>query len=570
MKKFKINSKFSSTRKVSRESLITTWHDVNERKKREAETTASKFMSDLLNNIDTNIYGEFSEKSSCSLIPLYSASLKMRGNKLLNKDEDRRLLNWKKWIEIREKESKKIAKATLRHRQELLLNSNPNDLRKAWKEKEIIEKSRNNVGDLNFWRMPEKSRYKLHLTVPKTEQCCTPPDITFTQTPDAILKEQNISKDNKKATEKFLEIADSHARNTFLNIKSIAKYRPRMEKLAVCVNVEDIAKQSVPKVECTIIEEPMKRKQILAINDNVLDVCNEDKCDYFFDLTYNGFKYEKHSKSIKLENLGEIAINIYFQKVEIADQYSFLELPTDQTFFFDKSLFRIIPGETKEIKFHFYAKTFGVFNEKWTMKCEPPFMSNHSAIINLLGICQKKHKMNKFEEFKEEILRKLGEENTKKENQNILNFDTPKCRNYKRQLYDDTVREKFLKLNPNLNYHSDVVDILTEIYEEVKESECEWDYNVYVLYKIILNIHDNAEKQQLIYHRFNDALQQLMGKNRLSLEYDEKITKNSLIKNDFAIFLEQFETEMEETNDIRSIKNHLINTINKMINILES
>ena len=40
MKKFKINSKFSSTRKVSRESLIT-WHDVNDRKKREVETTAS-------------------------------------------------------------------------------------------------------------------------------------------------------------------------------------------------------------------------------------------------------------------------------------------------------------------------------------------------------------------------------------------------------------------------------------------------------------------------------------------------------------------------------------------------
>jgi len=569
MKKFKINSKFSSTRKVSRESLIT-WNDVNERKKHEAETTASKFMSDLLNNIDTIVYGEFSEKSSCSLIPLYSASFEMRGNKLLNKDEDRRLLNWKKWIEIREKESKKIAKATLRHRQELLLNSNPNDLRKIMKEKEIIEKSRNNVGDLNFWRVPEKSRNKLCLTVPMSQKCSTPPEITFTQTPDAILKEQNISRDNKKTTEKFLEIADSHARNNVLNIDSIAKYRPRMEKLAVCANVEDISQESMPKVENKVIEEPKKRKQILVINNNVLDVTNEDKCDYLLDVTFNGFKYEKHSKSIKLENHGEIAVNIHFEKVKIADQYNFLELPADQTFFFDKNLFRIIPGEIKEIKFNFFARNFGVFNEKWTVKCDPPFMDNHSVVINLLGSCVQKHKGIELNEFKEEFLRKSAEQNIEKEIQNILDLVTPKFRNYKRQLYDDTVREKFLKSNPNLNYHSDVVDILSEIYEEVKESECEWDYNVYDLYKIILNIHDNAEKQQLIYHRFNDALQQLMGKNRLSLEHDEKLIKNSLIKNNFAIFLEQFETEMEETNDIRSIKKHLINTINKMINILES
>ena len=451
-----------------------------------------------------------------------------------------------------------------------MLNSNPNDLRKILKAKEIIEKSKNNVGDLNFWRMPEKSRNKLYLTVPKSEQCCTPPEITFTQTPDAILKEQNIFRDNKKPMEKFLEIADSHARNTRLNINSIAKYRPRMEKLAVCANDEDIAKQSVPKVECTIIEELMKRKQILVINGNVLDVGNEDKCDYLLDLIYSSFKFEKHSKSIKLENCGEIAINVHFQKVNIPDQYNFLELPTDQTFFFDKNLFRIIPGEIKEIKFHFYARNFGVFNEKWTVKCDPPFMDHHSAVINLLGSCQKKHKRNEFQEFKEEILRKSAEQNVKKEIQNILNLVTPKCRNYKRQLYDDTVREKFLKSNPNLNYHSNVVDILSEIYEEVNESECEWDYNVYDLYKIILNIHDNDEKQQLIYHRFNDALQQLMGKSLLSLEHDDKMIKNSLIKNNFAIFLEQFETEMEETNDIRSIKKHLINTINKMINILES
>lgn len=573
MKKFKINSEKSpSARKLSREESLTTWHDINERKTNEAKETVSNVMSDLLNNIEMIVYGEVSEKSSsCSFIQQYSSSLEVKGNKLL--DEDPRLANWKKWIKIRQKESKKIAKATLRHHQELLLNSNPNDYREIMKEKEMIEKSRVNVGDVRFWRMPEKMKNNLYMTIPRNEKCCPPTEITFTQTPDVILKEQNIRTRDKSTKQTFFEIAD----------KKISYYVPQMEKLVVCPETKrslisfDVNSM---RTKSEISVKPKSKEHILVINGLVLDVKNEIGSDILIDLIFNGFKYEKHSKVIKLENLGEVAINFNFEKFKIFDCINFLKLPSDQAFFFDKLPFRLVPGETKLIQFNFFATNFGVFNEKWKLICDPPFMGSHSVVINCLGYCEKKYKRSEFKliELKEEILRKSAEQNIKEEIQNILSLaksigSKKQCR----ELFVDSIREKFLEENPNLNYHAATVDILSEIYEEVNESECEWNYNVNDLYQIILNIHvndgeddDDGERQKIAYHRFNDAIQKLMRKITLNVEFDEKMLKYSLIKTNFAIFFEKFETEMEITNDITSIKRHLLNALNKMISILES
>lgn len=561
MKRYQTNSQKSLTtstkRKVSRESL-TTWTDVNERKKHEAKTTATKIMSGLLNKVDTIVGEDFSRKSSCSLM---AESLEISGSKVLSQSDDKKLFNWTKWIRIREMESKKIARATLRNRRELLLNSNPNDFRAIMKEKEVIEKTKNNVGDLNFWRMPEEIKNDLFLTVPKSQKYCTPPEITFTQTPDVILKEQNIPIARSVATAKFLEITGKFAQPTHT-------YKPRMEKLAVCANIDSTSVESVlPKVESEIEEKPTEREQILIVNRCVLD----GSTDILIDLTFDGFKYEKHSKLIKIENVGEMAVNIHFEKFNAAPDLP--EFPADQSFFFEKLPFRIIPGETVEIQFHFFAKTFGIFNEKWMVKCVPPFMDTRTAIINLLGSCRQKHKRSelKCKEFKEDIVRKAAQQTVRKEIQDILELVIPIRKNHKKTLLcDDPIREIFLKSNPNLNYHSEAVDILSDIYEEVNESECEWNYNVNDLYKIILNIHHLDGKQKNAYHRFNDALQKLMVKNRLNVDCDEKLIKTLLIKINFGIFLDKLATDMEETNDISSIKRHLLNTLDKMVNILES
>lgn len=212
------NSSASSTRLNTKASP--SWHE-SECKKREAKNVASKFLNELLNDVDTITAGVVYEKSSCSVIPIYSSEEEEQA-------EDHRLANWKKWLKIREKDSKKIARATLRHRQELLLNSNPNCCRKILKRKEIIEKAIFDGGDLNFWKMPVQSRNGLYVTAPKSQA-----EFVYTQTPDAILNEQKIKRKDDESTLKMLKIIEQRKREMLIKTESFERYQPRMEKLAL-------------------------------------------------------------------------------------------------------------------------------------------------------------------------------------------------------------------------------------------------------------------------------------------------------------------------------------------------
>lgn len=222
----------NTARSTRRSSVKTSWLDINERRKREeAENAASNFLGDLLNDVDTIATGVIvSEKSSssCSVMPLPSPEIVVVED---HHDEDRRLVNWKRWLKIRERDGKKIAKATLRHRQELLLNLNPNDWRKILKRKEIFEKSVHHAGDINFWKMPIKSRQGLFVTSPKFQKSCQQPEIVYTQTPDALLNEQKLNKSDDKTTIKVLKMIDEG--NKLQLKQKEKKFEPRMEKLAL-------------------------------------------------------------------------------------------------------------------------------------------------------------------------------------------------------------------------------------------------------------------------------------------------------------------------------------------------
>ncbi|KAG5681291.1 hypothetical protein PVAND_010742 [Polypedilum vanderplanki] len=503
-------------------------------KKRDATNKpASIFINDLLSNIEMIAEGKFSKKSSCSVIALNS-------NDIDEEEVDRRLVNWKKWIEIREKESQRIAKATLRNRQELLLNLNPNDYRKIVKQREIIEKSRDNAGDLKFWKMPEKIGFDLFVTLPKSE-------IVYTQTPDALLNEQKISKKERPITQKLLEKMNEQHR--------IVEYIPHMEELALVGNLKAKPKFSAkkPRSEILLLPKEKERKQILVVDE----ISVNGQSDISIDLTFSSFKYEEHTRYLKFENCGEVAIDIYFSKFVSTDT------DTEKVFFFNECPFRIIPDQIKQLKIKFDPKNFGKFTEKWFIKCQS--IHDYSFQIKLMGVCDKKHK---------------NERNTKQEIESIvrqiITTAAPICREQKRELFVDAQKVKFLNVNPHLEYNWEAVDIMTRIHKELtKESETEWNLNVSDLYRMIINIHDNDEWQRQVYNKFNHALKTLMESNKQTNdEVDESMIKFCMIRNNFAIFLERLATEMEEVNDsskrINSIKSHFCKVLAKMIDLLES
>lgn len=315
----------------------------------------------------------------------------------------------------------------------------------------------------------------------------------------------------------------------------------------------------------------MKRKQILTVNGiHAADNRYHIIVHISIDLTFDSFKYDRATQFLKLENCGDVAIDLSFEKIEA-------QSTATTSFFFDKFPFRIIPREVLEMPFHFYPTETGLFCEKWKLNCEPHFTYDHQIVINLIGICKRKHKIeDEVAKLEAEITRKAAHLFVRQEIKSIIDLSIPKCCEEDRlssAAAIDPIEMKFNAMNPKLTYCPSIVERMSQLHHRINASD-QWNYDIESLYGHIMNIHDNDELQKELYRQFNDAYGKLLRTTSTSQKQseDDKIVKIAMIKCLFGQFFDRFETEMEANADdqLNSIAKKFATTINKMISILES
>jgi hypothetical protein len=311
----------------------------------------------------------------------------------------------------------------------------------------------------------------------------------------------------------------------------------------------------------------VNRKQILTINGICADNRYHIIVHISIDLTFDSFKYDRATRFLKLENCGDVAIDLSFEKIEAQST------ATTTSFFFDKFPFRLIPHEVLEMPFHFYPTQTGLFCEKWKLNCVPLFAYDHQIVINLIGICERKHKIeDKVAKLEAEITRKAAQFSICQEIKSIIDLSIPECSEEDRlsSILIDPIEKKFNAMNPKLTYCPSIVGLMSQLHHQINGSD-QWNYDVDALYGHIMNIHDDDELQKELYRQFNDAYGKLLTAQKQS-ECDDKIVKIAMIKCLFGQFFDHFETEMEANVDdhLNSIAKIFATTINKMISILES
>jgi MYCBP-associated protein family len=477
-----------------------TWKQVSDAK--QAEVAAERCVDEVLKRVESFVSGEFHQKSSCTLFAL--ATEKTNEEKF---EEDQRLVNWKRWIKIREKQSDKIRKFTLRRRPEMLLNCNPNDYRMMLTRKQIIEKAVLGFGATNFWKVPEQSRKDLHLTLPKSERV-EKQEIVYTQTPDLILKEQRIyrTKSPTEASKLVQEKLD----------KEIKILQPSMAHLALKGNVvgdglerpkRHSRKDSIQlslKIEKCMQKE---RLQVLKISGVKIDSKFSD-VNVHVDLKFEGLKKERKTKKLRLENHGMIAIDLKFYKKSPDN------LSDTRSFFFSKSSCRIIPGEILEIPISFYPTVIGVHVEEWILNCNPLFSKECYICVSLFGHCLKKRRNDG--ELK--VIATSIEAKTVK-----VNVERSIKQN------SGTSFESVLNNSSEENFRKMMIISKKTLLKDVRPED-----------SLIQNTPDNTELQE----------------------------KYEMVRNVFDISLETFHDNISEESDQIKIKLH--EAIDQMINILES
>lgn len=554
----KLNKVPSASPQNMSEINLVSWRDVCE--STDGREVAENCVSEILANVESFVGGEFHAKSSCSVI----AALEQKRLEEESLVEDRRLANWKRWIKIREKESENLRKKLYRRRNDLLLNLDPNDYRLNVKQKEIIDKSAAGFGDLNFFKTPEKSRKELLLTLPRSERV-TPTEIIYTQTPDLILKEQKIAKGKSLKDELMIQ-------------EEYAHHVPSMNHLALKGNSTGdgcAAKQ----LKIDSIKLSHRREKFLTVERRQALVIGGVKVDKSFphvniliDLVFEGFKMTRQTKNLKLENRGDIAINITFKKVQ--DEADDVIECSTQSFFFDKTTFRIIPGDVIDVPFHFYSIQVGVSSEMWILVCDPEFSQECEIRVGLFGHCKKKFKNDDaLMKIEHEIMRRAAEHDIERTIKDLLQFSSADYQKPCLKIFKDPIELKFLKINPKLRYHPDCVESLKQIYDELCLDRSEWNCDVNELYKMILGVND-IEEQQKLYNAFMENLNQLKNIRQAVTDNDEKSAKFSMVRNVFGIFFEHFNDNMIDKRGKRdyeaSIKKKFCVTVDKMIHIVES
>lgn len=528
---------------------------------REAEEVAEGCVTKVLKDVETEVFGELNQHSSCSML-----GARYKDEKQV---EDHRLVNWKRWLKIRETEGEKLRKATYRDRKDLLLNLNPNDYRKIQKRKEIIDKSAANFGALNFWNQPEKLRNDLQLTLPKAMQDEQLAEIIYTQTPDLILNEQRI----RKATtpKPVLNMMQEKIR------QEVEMFEPSMAHLALKGNdVGDglTMKRSFRKSDSLQLSQKLdKFKKIeklkaLAINGIKINSNFPDK-NVLIDIIFEGFKIQRVTKTIRFENYGEIAVNLTFKKVPASEADDIIKAQP-KMLFFNKSTFRIIPGDVLDVPFHFCPIQTGIYEETLILVSEPQFSSECDIQVSLLGHCVKKYEDGEaLMAIAAEIEHKAAEIEIEKTIRDIEQRTVRECKPPRRELFKDHRESAFITSNPNLFYHPDHVQNLTQIFCEVSGDESEWNYDIDELYQKILGISD-LEAQKEVYERFLENHNPLHNV-KPNISTDDTEAKFSMVKNVFGSFFKSFEDVMHD-GSVKSeeVKTRLKTAVNKMICILES
>lgn len=529
-------------------------------KMKKSELVARRCVAEILKRVEGLTSEAVAVKSSCSIVPVNPKQFK--DESLI---EDRRLANWKRWLKIRDKESHMLGKATYRRRKDLLLNFNPNDDRAIATRGEILEKTVADFGDLKFWKLPETTPKDLILTLPISQRIANP-EIIYTQTPDLILKEQRIAL--SAPTKTRLKMVQE-------KFERVIKVEPLVEHLALKGNVigdglTDRFSQKMDSIRLSqnylkFKEVVMKRQQTLVFDGIKVDSSFPD-VNILIDVVFEGMELQRQTKTVRVENCGEIAVNLTL-KGPAKDDVDVL-ISSSNAFFFNKTTFRVIPGETINVPFHFYPTQVGVTQELWIVDCFPAFSTDCKIQISLFGHCTEKHNMeNELKEIEERITRKAANYDVEQAIKDIIRLTVSDRKPSRRELFEDPNEAQFKKMNPKLNYNLEQVEVMTQIHSEMCEDGSEWNFDINTLYKMILK----ADESQEIYEKFNQSLNQLKTAKR-SFNDDEKCAKFSMVRNIFGIFFEKFEED--DMNDEREkfdvIKIHLCAAIDNMIKILES
>ncbi|XP_068631419.1 uncharacterized protein [Battus philenor] len=430
-------------------------------------------------------------------------------------EPDRDLMNWEKWIQIREDELVNIGQKIGRQPIDMVMNLHERVREdKEWKtvlENAHIEKKATLRGAL--WDQPERLKqkcycepvYEIHR---KPEDIGQPGIIEHIGVPQYILENEKgvhgTSERNKCVllNKKFQDYKESQENKLKDKIKLIDPYRSEISELFVKGNKPKPPPPPLPILPEIVISTACECEETYSvcavrINNTILikdlskpHLTNElsklqqekwhESCStwsYYFNVPKNRVGRAK----LFLQNLGTVTLRYCWKKIK--EQIPFIpEEITNQVFFFNKNEDILSPGQSREVYFTFISNDIGLYRESWEIsffnvsfcatQCKMLVINLQADTVEDVESIRRKIDILKVR-INRKAVRKLIKDMLNDAFEKATTVE-PHIYPYKKLLLES---ELFIMKNPVCFYHQTEVMKLKQVYTEMMPDET-WDLSM--------------------------------------------------------------------------------------------
>lgn len=490
--------------------------------------------------------------------------------------EDRRLVNWKKWLDRRKKQCESIESATGRRPHDQVLNS-CETVREQIEMRNVIDYAAVPVpiipdryrGGPEFWRTPR--------TLPNRGDPCSPgiafaqskkelnivPELTHVGLPQLIEKEKHLAGlRSREPLWKRSQYLARRRKQLSNEIDLLVPKEPDMNDLAIKNRVEPTveAQPRIPPITVSDTEQSETEEEcggrdhtdqtiVLKIQDREI-VCQrfphkadqEQSESLTWSLVFSSRVNKRTEKEIVLENKGNRVI--VYQWRDGSAQGSVLPLRKQMSpFFFNKTKGVILPGQIVKLKIWYRPRSSAVSTEFWRLVTSPVLLSS-PLTFRFWGRAEattlETIKLNTIYVIDGYLDRRVRDA-TVREMIDIIMENVATAR-HPQPAYGSLFLESevFTIKNPLCHYHPGVLMELHKIYRDARcGGDCRWNMSLEDLHEVLLHV-EQPERRNVMLSEFGKLYKECLEPtlyNFLRLE------KREVVYNLLCAFFNLFETE---------------------------
>ncbi|GAB1863575.1 MYCBP-associated protein [Camponotus japonicus] len=485
--------------------------------------------------------------------------------------EDRRFVNWRKWLADRKKQNRHIETITGRPQVDQLQSSSER-FRAFVEMKNLMEHAAIPVpviadkyrGGPEFWRTPEflPDHDACHLPkislIPTRKDLNLPPDLMHVELPDLIAKERDLTVlKTREESWKRSEYLKTRKLELAEEIALLLPKKPEMAELVVQGHAFG-KKERLLRIPPITITEPDDEESPEDANQAVVLKIQDQEFIWrrsFFEpmdtdpiswsLTFTSKIDELVEKEIILENKGTRVIVYHWRDSPTFRSSSLSFERCGNPFFFNKTKGLILPGQIIKIKVWFRSKIRAVFTEFWRFITEPR-LSPSMFVFRFWGcaIDSRSTELTDHRAIDEHLDCRIRDSTIRSIVEEIITSvetSEPPEPAYKPLLSQSDL---FTSLNPYYYYHPSIVIQLQKMYCDVtNESSSTWNLSLDTLRNILLQIKNVNYKCDML-SRFNNFCKQSLRPSWTEFNFTCKNKYNAMYSI-LCAFVNCFEDESE-------------------------